>query len=1046
MSNRAGGDTSAKTARRAGRRHSKKPGRSRLPAELRWEATTEVVFQNPSEYSVCETPTNARAANLDSHVEANFRPESNCEVEGCVEKEVAQSPVIPSPRSAANLGDSALCSEAVGGVLASSEHARDGGHDPETARFQGHFEGARGGWIEGWVLNLADPNDPSIVEVFADGQLIAEIAASLFRQDLADASIGVARHGFRVPVPVEILDGREHVLTAQVRGSDFVLTGSPCSFQLPSTDFVGRIERLSGDQLIGWAFSYRNPEISPRLNVFVDGASIGEFECNGLRSAKDDLLTPVGAWKFSIGIPGKFLDGAIHVIRILFEDGNSALCRRDTGEISSEFRFAAEAGSSITGVVDGLQGELMRGWAVRRAGARLEGSVSVQVLCDGIAVDDIVADRPRVDVARELGCDPLVGFDYRLPKHCRNGSEFEFTFIGLPEGQMLSGCPILAKYRSPDDQDQLKALAENIDELCAKAFKLQRQMRQVLPAADATILNYDSWARRYLANLRTRVHGRLDSDRPLVSIIMPVYRTNLTHLASTIESVLAQSYQNWELIIVDDGSDQPSLRTCLESYASCDRRIRCYFNLANGGISKASNQALQRATGKYIVFLDHDDLLVDEAIEVLLSAALNTGGRLVYADEDKIDEFGVLSEPALKPDWNYRLLLSINYICHPVLIHGILLQSAGWLRPELDGAQDHDLLLRLCEKCEPGEIIHVPEILYHWRKSASSTALSGQAKPYAVEAGRRAVFEHLQGRGFTACDVSPLGRSTTFQVKWGFTDQPAVTVIIPFKDQIKITRRCVEALLSNTQWENWRLVLVDNGSVSDEAINFCETVVLDSRVSVMRVEESFNFSRLNNLAVRAQQAEYVVFMNNDVFVESGQWLRIMVDEALADPKVAIVGAKLLYPDRTVQHAGVILGVGGVADHVFRGIPSDDGGYLSRANCAQQYSAVTAACMLCRTEVFIDVGGFDEHQLKVAFNDVDLCLKVGSRGWKVVWTPDHVIEHHESLSRGDDFSSSKAPRFFYENHIMLERWHEALSRDPFYNLNFSREGGTFLELR
>jgi O-antigen biosynthesis protein len=1039
MSNRTGGDTS-RTARKAGRRNSKKPGRNRLPAELRREAATEVVFQKSSESSACETPRNARSANLDSHGKANFRPETDCEVEACVET----GPVIPP--LAANLGDSALCPDLAGDVLALVEDTSDGGRASETARFQGHFESVRGGWIEGWALNLSDPAHPPIVEVLADGQLIAEIAASLLRQDLADASIGVARHGFRVPVPVEILDGQEHVLTARVRDSDFLLTGSPCRFQLPSTDFVGRIERLSGDHLIGWAFSYCNPEAGPRLNAFVDGVSIGEFRCSGLRNAKDDLLAPTGAQKFSIEIPRKFLDGANHVVRLLFEDGSSVLCRRDTGEISSEFKFSAEAGSSITGVVDGLQGELIRGWVVRRIGPRLEGSVSLRVLCDGVAVDEIVADRPRVDVAREFGCAPLVGFEYRLPKHCRNGSEFEFTFMGVPEGQWLSGCPILAKYRSPDDQDQLKALAEDIDELCAKAFKLQRQMRHVLPAADATILNYDSWARRYLANLRTRMQGSLGPDSPLVSIIMPVYRTNLTYLASTIESVLAQSYQNWELIIIDDGSDEPPLRTCLESHASCDRRIHCYFNRANGGISRVSNQALQKATGKYVVFLDHDDLLVDEAIEVLLSTALTTGARLVYGDEDKIDEFGVLSEPALKPDWNYRLLLSINYICHPVLINRELLESVGWLRPELDGAQDHDLMLRLCEQCAAGQIVHVPEILYHWRKSISSTALSGQAKPYAVEAGRRAVFDHLQGRGFATCEVFPVGRSTTFRVKWGFTEQPSVTVIIPFKDQIAITRRCVEALLSNTQWDDWRLVLVDNGSVSDEAAEYCGTAVLDPRVAVMRVEEPFNFSRLNNLAVRAHPAEYVVFMNNDVFAEQAQWLRIMVDEALADPKVGIVGAKLLYPDRTVQHAGVILGVGGVADHAFRGIRFDDGGYLSRASCAQQYSAVTAACMLCRTEVFLDVGGFDEHHLRVAFNDVDLCLKVGSRGWKVVWTPDIVAEHHESLSRGNDFCSGRAPRFFYENHIMLERWQETLSRDQFYNPHFSRAGRAFFELR
>jgi O-antigen biosynthesis protein len=277
-------------------------------------------------------------------------------------------------------------------------------------------------------------------------------------------------------------------------------------------------------------------------------------------------------------------------------------------------------------------------------------------------------------------------------------------------------------------------------------------------------------------------------------------------------------------------------------------------------------------------------------------------------------------------------------------------------------------------------------------------------------------------------------------------DQPSVTIIVPFKDQIATTRRCLSALLASTDWRDWRVVLVDNGSVTPDAAAFCKEVARDPHVVIIRVDEPFNYSRLNNLAAREHPADYYVFLNNDVFLEQSDWLRVLMDEALADPKVAIVGAKLLYADGTVQHAGVVLGVGGVADHVFRGLPADHPGYGYRAKCAQQYSAVTAACMLCRADVYMAVGGFDEHDLFVAYNDVDLCLKIGSRGWRVVWTPDLVAEHHESMSRGDDISAGKAQRFFYESHVMLDRWHDIIAADPHYNQNFSRERSIFMELR
>jgi O-antigen biosynthesis protein len=816
-----------------------------------------------------------------------------------------------------------------------------------------------------------------------------------------------------------------------------------------STEFVGSADPFAGTRITGWAVNRNAPNEPACLRVFVDGHAAGAVRCDCPRDALGEIGLPGNAGGFAFDIPDRYLDGVTHTLAILFDDGTALSFPNSDGEFLSRLEFTAEPVTSIEGVVDGLQGDVIKGWVVRkyRRTGEVEGDIRLQVVCNGITVGEVTADRPRMDVARELRCDPGVGFEFKLPAHCRNGQEFEFVFRALPEGKDLSGCPLPLRHRAPDNVDGLRALADTVGELCAKAFKLQCQIREAMPPAEATVLNYDGWARHYLNRLRGRMKAAepLPEDAPLISVVMPVYRTNLAHLTAAIESVRAQTYTNWQLIIVDDGSRDRALRACLQNYASTDERITCVFSRHNRGISAATNKALRKAAGAYVVLFDHDDLLVEVALEAMLREALRTGAKVVYSDEDKIDGFGVLSEPNLKPDWNYRLLLSINYICHLVMIERTLLRRVGALRTECDGAQDHDLLLRLSEKCEPGQIIHLPEILYHWRKSAASTADSTEAKPYAIEAGRRAVADHLARRGFADSRVSALGRSTIFRVDWGLAAQPSVTIIIPFKDQIATTRRCLEALLANTEWGDWRVVLVDNGSVTPEAEDFCRAAVRDPHVAVLRVDEPFNYSRLNNIAAREYPADFYVFLNNDVFLGHRNWLRVMMNEALADPKVAIVGAKLLYPDRTVQHAGVVLGVGGIADHAFRGVPADYGGYMDRARCAQQYSAVTAACMLCRADVFMDVGGFDEHDLKVAFNDVDLCLKAGARGLRVVWTPEVVAEHHASMSRGDDVSPGKAERFFYEASLMSERWSRCISADPYYNRNFSKGSGVFTDL-
>jgi GT2 family glycosyltransferase len=530
-------------------------------------------------------------------------------------------------------------------------------------------------------------------------------------------------------------------------------------------------------------------------------------------------------------------------------------------------------------------------------------------------------------------------------------------------------------------------------------------------------------------------------DTPLVSILCPVYRPKLHHFVAAVQSVRSQSYANWELIVVDDGSKDAALKDCIGDLVKQDGRIRSFTRRSNGGIGAATNTAISHAKGEYIAFFDHDDLLVHVAIEVMVRAAQRSGARLLYSDEDKIDERGNLTDPHLKSDWNYRLLLGNNYVCHLTILRRDLLDEVGAVSTAHDGAQDHDLMLRCAERLTAAEVHHEAEILYHWRKSEGSTALAADAKGYAAAAGVAAVGDHLQRRGLAA-KVSALEGMTVYRVEWQRSEEPRVAIVIPYKDQVEITLRCLRAILSLTSYRNYEIVLVDNWSSSTAAREFAADVSNIAQVRVLRVAEPFNFSRLNNLATREVAADYYMFMNNDLFVTQRSWLRVLVDEALSGDRVGAVGGKFVYPDMTVQHGGVILGVGGVGEHAHRGIAHDAPGYMGRALLAQELSAVTAAGVLVDARAFVEVGGFDASDLLVAFNDVDLCLKLRAAGWKVIWTPEFIAEHHESISRGDDNDPAHRKRFYHENQTMQERWGAVIRNDPFYNQNFSRKAGIF----
>lgn len=563
--------------------------------------------------------------------------------------------------------------------------------------------------------------------------------------------------------------------------------------------------------------------------------------------------------------------------------------------------------------------------------------------------------------------------------------------------------------------------------------------------SEGVSLDYQAWVRRFDATVaydRRQMEARIAgfARRPVISILMPVYNTPEQWLRKCLDSVLAQAYPHWELCIADDASPDPRVGEVLAEYAARDPRIKLVRRERNGHISAASNSALELATGDYVALLDHDDEIAPHALYMVAKALDEQPGlRLVYSDEDKIDEQGNRFAPYFKPDWNPELLLSQNYICHLSVYEAKLLRDVGGFRVGFEGSQDHDLALRASARLARGEIGHIPHILYHWRAIASSTALSGDAKDYAGDAGMRAITEYLHARGETAASVETVTGGYRVRRPVG-SDGPLVSLVIPTRDRVELLRMSVGTILEHTRYPNYEIVIVDNQTTDPETLDYLREVQRDPRVRVLRHDAPFNYSRINNVAVRECRGTVIGLVNNDIEVIDGGWLEEMLGLALV-PGYGAVGAMLYYPDERIQHAGVIVGIGGVAGHACVGQPRGFPGQHNRAMLAQNMSAVTAACLLVRREVFEEVGGLDET-FEVAFNDVDFCLRVAARGYRNAWTPWAELYHHESASRGYEDNPEKLARFQGEVDRIQARWGSSLSWDPAYNPNLSLLDGNF----
>lgn len=527
-----------------------------------------------------------------------------------------------------------------------------------------------------------------------------------------------------------------------------------------------------------------------------------------------------------------------------------------------------------------------------------------------------------------------------------------------------------------------------------------------------------------------------------ISIVVPVFNPELKHLSKMIKSVQNQSYSNWELCISDDCSEH-SVRSLLQDIAKNDDRIKLILRTENGHISKATNSAIEICTGDFIAFLDHDDLLDEDALfEVARVVNKNRSVGLVYTDEDIVSDDDEPIAPHFKPDWNRDLLYSHNYITHFVTIDAKLLKKVGGLRSDFDGAQDYDLLLRASEHLSDNEIFHIPKVLYHWRASANSTASSGAVKPYAHSAGQRALAEHLQRTLDTPARVLSGELQFTYKVVWPMEHEPLVSIIIPTRDRLELIRVAVESVLRNTDYTHFEILIVDNGSVEGETLRwFDEIQVKDKRVRVLAETGPFNFSRINNRAVNESKGEMIVLLNNDIEVINNDWLREMVALGLREG-TGCVGAKLYYPSGHIQHAGVIIGLGGSAGHGHLMFSKEDHGYYGRLKVRQNYSAVTAACLLVKKNIFIEVGGLNEEELSVAFNDIDFSLKVQKAGYKNVWTPFAELIHYESANRGYEDTQEKKERFKLETEFLQKTWNIKVFCDPAYNPNLTLDHSDF----
>jgi O-antigen biosynthesis protein len=711
---------------------------------------------------------------------------------------------------------------------------------------------------------------------------------------------------------------------------------------------------------------------------------------------------------------------------------------------AGSFESASEDGA----VLLDLEGEGPTGWveidfAFSEEGTALAAPVLVVELGDSRPAERVELGPPMEGRVRAVVRLPA-GYRMLYVRLVRKAVRFRMGPIvlrelGTPEAALRALLPV-ARRLVADPRRLPKAVAKATLLVRQGGFRLLRE-RLATRGHSPDRLDYGAWIAQYdklrdadRAAIRTRIDGL--PRKPLLSILMPLHETPEPLLRRAIGSVRAQLYPDWELCIAGDALAAPQVRRLLEEAGSEDDRIR-FAPPCNGQIAAASNSALALARGEYVALLDHEDELSEHALAFMAEEiAAHPEADLLYSDEDKIDLEGHRHDPYFKPDFNPELLWSQNFFSHLGLYRRKLVVEAGCFREEFEGTQDYDLVLRCLARTASGRIRHLPRVLYHRRSAAGLAGAEVTSKPDAFAAAQRALQQHLASLD-PGARVEPGRFAGTWRVRWPLPDPaPLVSIIVPTRDAAPVLARCIESLLGRTTYPNYELLIVDNGSRAPEAVALLARLAAGGRARVLRYDRPFNFSAINNFGVGQARGDVLVLLNDDTEVVSGEWLSELVSHAVR-PGIGAVGARLLYPDGRVQHAGVVTGILGVAGHAFKGLPREARGYFSLPHLLREVSAVTGACLAVRKGAYEQVGGLDERELPVAFNDIDFCLKLRRAGYRNLYTPWAELLHHESYSRGSDHEGRRLRRFRREIDVMRRRWPD-LAHDPGYNPNLSLE--------
>ncbi|MGI9072099.1 MAG: glycosyltransferase [Bryobacteraceae bacterium] len=639
----------------------------------------------------------------------------------------------------------------------------------------------------------------------------------------------------------------------------------------------------------------------------------------------------------------------------------------------------------------------VRGWCLAPSDVD-----SVQIEIPGLALMETVPNLPRPDVKKGHP---------ELDRTGRAGFSLTFDSLQLPNGRHSIAIRLISKGTAVN-KTKTAILVDH-----ERGFSSE----------------YDRWIHEFELRDDELIQVKLPSleAKSLISVVMPVYNTNPSELTAAIQSVLDQSYSNWELCISDDHSSCPEVKQILHQFAGNDSRIRIAFQNEQGGISRNCNKALDMVSGDYTCFLDHDDTLAPHALAYICEALdRRPDADLIYSDEDKIDQQGKRYDPFFKPDWSPDLLLSENYISHLLVLRSDLLQSVGPFCPECDGSQDYDLILRATQQAS--RIEHIPKVLYHWRAGVASTATAIEHKEYALNAARQALDRYCDrvGKQMTIEPGRAIGR---WRVRYSIPKPTRVSIIIAAGGRTNVLRTNLDSLFKKTTYVDYEVVVIDNSK--QKAI---EKLVSDFKGGPRPLRyidwrnQPFNYSLINNTAAGQCDSPVLLFLNDDTSVIAPDWLEAML-ELMVRAEVGAVGAKLLYPDKRIQHAGVVMGLYDNCGHAFKGLDGEKQHYFDFPDVIRNLSAVTGACLMTKAEVFWEVGGFDETEFAVAFNDVDLCLKIGSLGYRVLYTPHALLYHYEAFSK----SSKDLIPHPEEVSRMRSKWGAIIAGDPCYSPNLTR---------